>query len=65
MKYNNLKQAHTNTRYKILEKKLYCGIRNVPEVFEVEVILKSKKCETLKKDVLDIALDQRNERVRP
>ena len=63
LKFINLKQAHTNTIYNILEKKLYCQIRNVWKNISVKLILKSKivsgsKVQKLKTVVLEIALDQ-------
>ena len=48
LKFNNLKQARTNTIYNIFEIKLYCQIRNVRENLSVEIIFKSKNCEWVK-----------------
>ena len=64
LKYNHLKQAHTNTIYNIFEEKLYFQIRNDWENFSIKIILKSKICnwvKNLKKfenDKLETTLDQ-------
>ena len=65
LKYSHLKQARTNTIYNIFEKnyivrfEMFGRIFLFGRIFSVE-----KKFKKLKIDVLEIALDQWNERVR-